>query len=46
MSNIQTITIITEDKLDLNDLLKRIALPSDGAVAMFTGMVRGITTRD
>lgn len=46
MNDLPTITLITEDELDLNDLLKQITLPSDGAVAMFTGLVRGITSRD
>lgn len=46
MSDYPTITLITENELDLNDLLKQIALSSDGAVAMFTGLVRGVTGRD
>lgn len=46
MKDLPTITLITEDELDLNDLLKQIVLSSDGAVAMFTGFVRGITNRD
>jgi molybdopterin synthase catalytic subunit len=37
---------ITEDEIDLNDLLARITLGSTGAAAIFTGMVRGITSRD
>ena len=41
-----TIFSITEDELDLNDLLARITLTSTGAAAIFTGMVRGLTTRD
>jgi len=36
---------ITEDEIDLNDLLARITLTSTGAAAIFTGMVRGKTTR-
>jgi MoaE-MoaD fusion protein len=40
-----TIYAITEDILDLDDLLKRITLPSTGAACLFTGMVRGITSR-
>jgi len=36
---------ITEDEIDLNDLLARITLPSTGAACIFTGMVRGITRR-
>lgn len=46
MKDLPTITLITEDELDLNDLLKQIVLSSDGAVAMFTGFVRGVTNRD
>lgn len=45
MNEVRTITLITEDELDLNDLLKQIVSSSDGAVAMFTGLVRGITRR-
>jgi molybdopterin synthase catalytic subunit len=40
------ITSITEDEIDLNSLLDAITLTSTGAAAIFTGMVRGITTRD
>jgi molybdopterin synthase catalytic subunit len=40
-----TIISITESALDLNDLLARLTLPSTGAAAVFTGMVRGVTTR-
>jgi MoaE-MoaD fusion protein len=41
-----TITSITEDEIDLNSLLDAITLTSTGAAAIFTGMVRGLTTRD
>jgi molybdopterin synthase catalytic subunit len=41
-----TIFSITEDELDLDDLLARITLTSTGAAAIFTGMVRGLTARD
>ena len=41
-----TIFSITEDEIDLNRLIDRITLPSSGAAAIFTGMVRGVTTRD
>lgn len=41
-----TIFSITEDEIDLNDLVDRITLPSTGAAAIFTGMVRGVTARD
>jgi molybdopterin synthase catalytic subunit len=41
-----TIVAITEDDIDLNDLLARVTLDSTGAAAIFTGMVRGVTSRD
>ena len=40
-----TLFSITEDEIDLNDLLARITLTSTGAAAIFTGMVRGETKR-
>lgn len=40
-----TIFSITEDEIDLNDLLAKITLTSTGAAAIFTGMVRGTTSR-
>jgi len=40
-----TIFSITEDELDLNTLLAQITLPGTGAACVFTGMVRGLTTR-
>ncbi len=40
-----TIFSITEEEIDLNDLLAKITLPSTGAAAIFTGMVRGETKR-
>ena len=40
-----TIYSITEDEIDINDLLDQITLTSTGAAAIFTGMVRGVTTR-
>lgn len=40
-----TIFSITEDEIDLNDLLAKITLASTGAAAIFTGMVRGETRR-
>ena len=45
-SDLPTIFSITEDELDLNDLLAKITLTSTGAAAIFTGMVRGVTSRD
>lgn len=44
-SNLPTIFSITEDEIDLNDLVERITLTSTGAAAIFTGMVRGETRR-
>lgn len=45
MNEVPTITLITNDELDLNRLVQQIVSSSDGAVAMFTGLVRGITSR-
>jgi molybdopterin synthase catalytic subunit len=36
---------VNEDEIDLNDLLAQITLTSTGAAAIFTGMVRGVTSR-
>jgi molybdopterin synthase catalytic subunit len=36
---------ITEAEIDLDELLRRITLPSTGAACLFTGMVRGVTRR-
>lgn len=46
MSNFPTVYAITEEEIDLNALLDQITLPSTGAAAIFTGMVRGVTTRN
>jgi molybdopterin synthase catalytic subunit len=40
-----TVILITENPLDLDDLLARVTLPSTGAAAIFSGMVRGETRR-
>jgi len=45
MTNAPTLYAITEDEIDLNALLEQITLPSTGAAAIFTGMVRGVTRR-
>lgn len=45
-SDLPTIFAITESQLDLDDLLAQITLPSTGAAAIFTGMVRGLTSRN
>jgi molybdopterin synthase catalytic subunit len=44
--NHPTIFSITEDEIDLNHILEQVTLSSTGAAAIFTGMVRGITSRD
>jgi molybdopterin synthase catalytic subunit/molybdopterin converting factor small subunit len=40
-----TLVVITEDPLDLDNLVSQIVLPSTGAVCMFSGIVREITQR-
>lgn len=41
-----TVFAVTEAEIDLDALLAQITLPSTGAAAIFTGMVRGETRRD
>ena len=41
-----TIFSITENELNLNEVLEQITLPSTGAACFFTGMVRGETNRE
>lgn len=41
-----TILHVVYDPLNLDDLVRQITLPSTGAAAVFTGMVRGVTSRD
>lgn len=41
-----TIFSITEAEIDINTLLAKITLPTTGAAAIFTGMVRGVTSRE
>ena len=43
--NSPTIIAITEDQLDVDDLLEKITFPTTGAAVIFTGMVRGVTSR-
>ena len=43
---IPTVYAITEAEIDINNLLEQITLTSTGAAAIFTGMVRGVTSRD
>ncbi|MDH5605854.1 MAG: molybdopterin converting factor subunit 1 [Anaerolineae bacterium] len=40
-----TVAYITEDEINLNDILAEITRPSIGAACFFTGMVRGVTSR-
>lgn len=40
-----TVLHIVTEPLDIDHLLREITLPSTGAAAIFTGMVRGVTTR-
>lgn len=40
-----TLCLVTEEPLDLNALLARITLPTTGAAAIFTGIVRAVTRR-
>ena len=44
--NHPTIYSITESEIDMNDLLAQITCSSTGAAAIFTGMVRSVTSRD
>ena len=39
------IYLITENQLDINDLLSSITQSSTGAICLFTGVVRGLTQR-
>lgn len=40
-----TIFHIVEEPINLDDLVRQITLPTTGAAAIFTGMVRGVTGR-
>ena len=44
-AGLPTKLIITEEEIDLNEVIREITLPSTGAACVFAGMVRGITTR-
>lgn len=44
-SGFPTIMQITNDVLNLDNLVQQVTLPTTGAVAVFTGVVRGSTTR-
>jgi molybdopterin synthase catalytic subunit len=43
--NKPTIIALTEKDMDINSVLAQITLPSTGAAAIFTGIVRGKTVR-
>lgn len=45
-SDYPTILAITDEQLDLNELLARITFPETGAACIFSGMVREVTKRD
>jgi molybdopterin synthase catalytic subunit len=45
ITNYPSIFRITNDALDLDELVASITLPSTGAACVFTGMVRGVTSR-
>ena len=40
-----TVYRITQEAVDLDDLLAQITLPTTGAACIFSGMVRGVTSR-
>lgn len=44
-ADLPTILSVTTEPLDLDDLVRRITLPTTGAAAVFTGMVRAVTSR-
>jgi molybdopterin synthase catalytic subunit len=41
-----TITTITDEELVIDELLARVTVSTSGAAAIFTGIVRGFTTRN
>jgi molybdopterin synthase catalytic subunit len=43
--DLPTVLSLTQSEIDLNDLLAQITLPTTGAAAIFTGMVRAVTSR-
>jgi molybdopterin converting factor subunit 1 len=44
-SKCPTIIAVTEDNIDINEILAKITLPTTGAACVFTGIVRGLTSR-
>jgi len=45
-SEFPTLVSITEESIDLDALMEQITLPATGAACLFSGMVRGVTTRE
>jgi len=43
MVELPTIILLTEEKIEMEELIRKITLPTSGASAIFTGMVREIT---
>ena len=41
-----TVFQVTDGAIDTDEIISNISLPTTGAVCIFSGMVRGITTRD
>jgi molybdopterin synthase catalytic subunit len=46
MNELPTIIALTTDKFDFNQVVESITLPSSGACAIFTGMVRAVTEKE
>ena len=44
-SDFPTVLMVTTEELDLNELLAKVTLPTTGAAGIFTGIVRGETSR-
>ena len=44
-SDLPTVLMVTTEELDLNELLAKVTLPTTGAAGIFTGIVRGETSR-
>jgi molybdopterin converting factor subunit 1 len=45
-TDLPTVFLVTEEHLDLNQVLEKIIRPTTGAACVFTGMVRAQTDRD
>ncbi len=41
--DLPTVILLTENKIEIEDLIQKITLPTTGASALFTGMVREVT---